>query len=229
MAAPTEDYHRAFSKDEVNALPLFRYEGPVTLIRTRKDLSAAFERIRDERLLGFDTESKPSFRKGVENPPALMQIACSDEVFLIQLGQVPFNDDMTGFLASPEHIKTGVAIGDDIRLLHKLHPVTATGLVDLRDIARAKGLASNGLRALAANFLRMRISKNAQCSNWGNKELTQQQIVYAATDAWVSRLIYDRMSELGFFAEDTTFSVTPERTGHALPGSPCQTVLPDER
>jgi len=210
MTAITEDHLRTFSKDEVNSLPLFRYEGPVTIVRTPGEFAAAFERIREERLLGFDTESKPAFRKGVINAPALIQIACSDRVFLIQLNRVPFNGEMASLLASSDHVKTGVAIGDDIRLLSKLCPFTADGLVDLRDVARAKGLSTRGLRTLAANFLHMRISKNAQCSNWGNNELTQQQIIYAATDAWVSRLIYEQMSELGFFAEDTTFSIEPD-------------------
>ncbi len=205
MAAVFEDHSRLFTKDEVNGLPLFRYEGPVTLVRTLDDLLAALERINEERLLGFDTESKPIFRKGSVSPPTLMQIACSDIVYLIQLTWLPFNERMASFLADPERIKTGVAIGDDIRMLNKIYPFTAAGLVDLRDIARIKNLATRGLRTLAANFLNLRISKNAQCSNWGNKELSAQQITYAATDAWVSRLVYERMSELGFFAEDATF------------------------
>ncbi|MDL2210914.1 3'-5' exonuclease domain-containing protein 2 [Desulfovibrio sp. OttesenSCG-928-O18] len=210
MTSAAEEYYRTFSKDEVNSMPLFRYEGQIVLVRTTKDLAAAFERIAEERLLGFDTESKPCFRKGMISPPTLMQIACSDVVFLIQLNWLPFNEAMASFLANPEHIKTGVAIGDDIRMLNKIHPFTAAGLVDLRDVARTKGLATRGLRTMAANFLHMRISKSAQCSNWGNKELSPQQVVYAATDAWVSRLVYERMSELGFFAEATTFSIDPE-------------------
>ncbi|CAK7038109.1 MAG: Ribonuclease D [Desulfovibrio sp.] len=210
MSSVTEDYQRIFSKEEVNTLPLFKYEGPITVVRTESELAAALERIRRERLLGFDTESKPNFHKGVISLPTLMQIACSDEVFLIQFPWVPFNEEMAALLASPDHVKTGVAIGDDIRQLNKIFPFTAAGLVDLRDVARAKGLSTRGLRTLAANFLHMRISKSAQCSNWGNKELSQQQILYAATDAWVSRLIYERMSEIGFFAEETTFSIAPE-------------------
>lgn len=209
MPAVFEEYSRVFTKDEVNSLPLFRYEGPVKLVHTLDELMAALERINEERLLGFDTESKPIFRKGMVSPPTLMQIACSDIVYLIQLTWMPFNEPMASFLADPERIKTGVAIGDDIRMLNKIHPFTAAGLVDLREIAQVKNLATRGLRTLAANFLRLRISKNAQCSNWGNKELSAQQITYAATDAWVSRLVYERMSELGFFTEDTTFSIEP--------------------
>jgi Ribonuclease D len=209
MTSLAEDYYRAFSKDDVNNLPLFRYEGPISIVRTEKEMAAAMERIQEDRLLGFDTESKPCFRKGMISPPTLIQIACSDIVFLIQLTWLPFSKPMADLLADPEHVKTGVAIGDDIRMLNKIHPFTASGLVDLRDVARAKGLSTRGLRTLAANFLHMRISKSAQCSNWGHKDLSAQQIVYAATDAWVSRLVYERMSEFGFFAEDTTFCIEP--------------------
>ena len=190
-------------------MPLFRYEGPIQLVRTQDDLLPALERINEERLLGVDTESKPCFHKGMVSPPALIQIACSDIVYLIQLTWLPFNKELADFFANPECVKTGVAIGDDIRQLNKICPFTAAGLVDLRDVARMQGLSTNGLRTLAANFLHMRISKGAQCSNWGNKELTSQQVTYAATDAWISRLVYERMSESGFFAESTTFSIHP--------------------
>lgn len=207
MSSVPAEYCRTFSKDEVNSLPLFRYEGPIALVRTKEELAQALEQLGEERLFGFDTESKPCFRKGMASPPALIQIASSEIVYLIQLTWLPFDEDMAEFFANPEYIKTGVAIGDDIRLLNKVHPFTAAGLVDLRDVARVQGLSTWGLRTLAANFLHMRISKGAQCSNWGNRDLTSQQITYAATDAWVSRLVYERMSELGFFAESTTFSI----------------------
>ncbi|MPM49530.1 hypothetical protein SDC9_96260 [bioreactor metagenome] len=101
----------------MNTLPLFRYEGPATVVRTQEELAAAIGRIREERLLGFDTESKPNFHKGVCNAPTLMQIACSDEVFLIQLNWLPFNEEMAAFMASPDHIKTGIAIGDEFAVM----------------------------------------------------------------------------------------------------------------
>ena len=209
MSFDAEDHYRSFTKDEVNTLPLFRYEGNVGLVRTPADLKMAIERIRQEKLLGFDTESRPCFTKGASSLPALIQVACSDIVFLFQLTWLSFDKKIASILADEDLIKTGVAIGDDIRMLAKMHRFTGAGLVDLKEVALAKGLATHGLRPLAANFLRVRISKNAQCSNWEHKELTAQQIAYAATDAWISRQIYERMSELGFFSEATTFSIYP--------------------
>ncbi len=201
MAYDLMGYCRTFSKEEVNSLPLFRYEGPVVVVRSREELAEALEHMRQERLLGFDTESRPCFRKGAVNTPSLVQIACSDIVFLIQLRQVPLDADLAAVLSDGFRIKAGVAIGDDIRLLAKLYPFSGAGLVDLGEVARSKGLTTRGLRTLAANFLGIRISKSAQCSNWEHDELSPQQIHYAATDAWVSRQVYERMSELGFFSE----------------------------
>ena len=90
-----------------------------------------------------------------------------------------------------------MAIGDDMRELSKLHPFTPAGLADVGAFARAQQIPSQGLRTLAANLFGLRISKGPQCSNWSVKVLSQRQILYAATDAWISRAIYLRMLELG--------------------------------
>ncbi len=201
MVCDLVEYCRSFSKEEVNSLPLFRYEGPVTVVRDKDELRDALDYMEEERLLGFDTESRPCFRKGVINSPSLVQIACSDMVFLIQLRFVPLGEELAALLSDNYRIKAGVAIGDDMRLLSRLFPFTGAGLVDLGEVARSKGLTTRGLRTLAANFLGIRVSKSAQCSNWELSDLSQQQISYAATDAWISRQVYERMSELGFFAE----------------------------
>ncbi len=194
------DIRRKFSKEEINALPLYHYSGNVSLIRDDDAMSHALERMRRDWLLGFDTESRPSFRKGIPNKPSLIQIACSDIVFLIQISRVALSHDFLALLEDPSIFKAGVAVHDDMRLLTTLVPFRADGVVDLGGVARDNGLATQGLRTLAANFLHVRISKGAQCSNWGQKELSSQQIAYAATDAWISRQVYLAMDRLGFFA-----------------------------
>lgn len=193
------DFSRKFTKDEVNSLPLFHYDGDVVLVRDEQTLSEAITRMKKERLLGFDTESRPCFRKGKMNNPALIQVACSDVVFLFQLTWLPFGRRLADILENPAYIKAGVAIKDDMRLLHGLFPFTGAGIVDLGEVAGSRGLETRGLRTLAANFLSVRISKGAQCSNWENKELSSQQTRYAATDAWVSRKVYQHMDDLDFF------------------------------
>ena len=198
------DYCRNVTKEEINALPLFRYDGATHVVRTAEELYSALDRMRQERILGFDTESRPCFRKGASSKPSLIQVACSDIVFLIQLSWLPLDDALASLLADPSIIKAGVAIGDDMKLLARSHPFEGRGLVDLGRVAGSRGLSTRGLRSLAANFLGIRVSKGAQCSNWEHKELTPQQISYAATDAWISREVYVYMDALGFFLTPDT-------------------------
>ncbi|MBO4300948.1 MAG: 3'-5' exonuclease domain-containing protein 2 [Desulfovibrio sp.] len=192
-----DDLRRRLSREEINALPLCHYEGPVYLIRTPQEWESALPDLLSAEVLGFDTETRPSFHKGKRNAPALVQLATEKAVYLIQLGHLPFGSYLVRILANPEQIKAGVGIRDDMGELARLCPFTPAGLVDLGAVARANRLSSQGLRTLAANFFGWRISKGSQCSNWGHAELTPKQIVYAATDAWIGRCLFLRMRELG--------------------------------
>ena len=196
-AAHTGAGHEKLSRDAINALPLFHYEGRISLARTVEEVEQAVFRLSGETLLGFDTETPPSFRKGKSYLPALVQIAGADEVVLFHLKWQPLGDALISLFENPAIIKTGVAVHDDMRFLAKITPFTPQSVVDLSEIARRNGVENRGLRGLAAAFLGLRISKGEQCSNWGNKELSPRQIRYAATDAWASRSVYLSMREAG--------------------------------
>jgi ribonuclease D len=191
------EYTRKLSKDEINAMPLRRYEGLVHLVRSHDDFAQALDYLRQEKVLGFDTETKPTFRKGKVNSPALVQLACADRVFLLQLTWMPLPNELAALFSAQGIVKAGVSVHDDMRDLCRLHPFEPAGVVDLGLVARARGISTQGLRNLAANFFGWRISKGMQCSNWSLQELSEGQITYAATDAWVGRLLYLRMAELG--------------------------------
>ena len=195
-----QDYTRKLSKEEINAMPLRRYEGPVRLVRTEDDMAQALEMLRKEKVLGFDTETKPTFRKGAINTPALIQLATAECVYLIQLTRLPFSADLARVLARRGAVKAGVSIHDDMRELQRMQAFNPAGVVDLGDVARERGISTQGLRNLAANFFGWRISKGMQCSNWSLTDLSEGQILYAATDAWVGRILYLRMRELGIIA-----------------------------
>jgi len=196
MAIP-EKYKRTFTKAEINQLPLRHYQGPVELVSSPEGLALAVDRLGRERLLGFDTETRPSFKKGVNHPPSLIQLAGSQTVYLFQVDQLPPANGLQSILADPAIIKTGVAVRDDIKDLKRIWPFEESGFIDLGELARRLDLKTHGLRNLAANFLGFRISKHAQVSNWSREELTPKQIIYAATDAWVSREIHLAMAGLG--------------------------------
>lgn len=166
------------------------WTGRIHVVRSRDELATAMRKLAGHTLLGFDTETRPAYKKGESYLPALLQLASEDEVFIFQLKHLGLAKPLCGILADASIIKAGVSLDFDIRELKKLSRFKAAGFVDLGDLAKEAGIKNHGLRGLAAVFLGLRISKGAQTSNWARDELTSQQIQYAATDAWVGRRLY---------------------------------------
>lgn len=191
--APLVFLHPSLNKEEINLLPLRSWEGEIILVQDEDSLGMALDCLQKESVLGFDTETRPTFTKGKACFPALIQLAAAHAVYLIQLTHIPFEKRLAELLSSPHILKAGVAIHDDMKALSRLYPFVPGGVADLAAMARARGIQAQGLRTLAANLLGFRISKSAQCSNWENRELSPQQIKYAATDAWVGRELYFHM------------------------------------
>lgn len=192
-------YQGKITKDEIMALPLRAWEGETNLIHKKEQVPAALEALAAETVLGFDTESRPAFRKGKYYPPSLIQLATRHTVYIFQISKLEIPQELCDILASKDIIKSGVAVRDDIKDLQRLKDFPEAGFVDLGVVAQDLKLETHGLRNLAAKFLGFRISKGARCTNWAAPRLTKQQIAYAATDAWVSREIYMAMESKGLF------------------------------
>ncbi|MUM78668.1 3'-5' exonuclease domain-containing protein 2 [Pseudodesulfovibrio sp. F-1] len=193
-----EQYLRPFTKDDINALPLRRYEGPVAVVRTEKQRTQALREMEGETLLGFDTETRPVFKKGRRpGPPALIQLATAACVYVFQINLLPMCNGLCDLMEDSRVTKTGVAVRDDILGLQKMADFEPRKFIDLSEITTAANMQTHGLRNMAANLLGFRISKSAQCSNWAKDNLTPQQVNYAATDAWVSRELYLALERLG--------------------------------
>ncbi|MBE0664812.1 MAG: 3'-5' exonuclease domain-containing protein 2 [Candidatus Aminicenantes bacterium] len=180
----------ALSKLEINLLPLKKYDGLVEVIADDARLRAVLPELAAERVLGFDIEVRPTFKSGDHFPPALVQMAGRNKVFLVQLKKLHSLHPLAGLFADAKIIKAGVAVDGDIEKLHEVMRFTAAGFIDLGKLAAKKGIKAMGVRTLAAQLLGMRISKGAQCSNWERSELTPAQVLYAATDAWVCRELF---------------------------------------
>lgn len=185
------------TKHNINELPLYSYTGIITFVDTDEVAKKALHEISFQPVIGFDTETKPTFRKGVIHNPSILQVAVPNHVFIFSLRHLGLSETLRCFLENPHIIKTGVAIHDDFKGLARIAPFFPQGTLDLAHIATQHGISNPGLRGLTAYFLGKRISKSEQCSNWARKELTDKQRLYAATDAWVSLKIYLRMSEMG--------------------------------
>lgn len=184
----------ALSREEINALPISRYEGPVDVVHTPEDVKRACKALAKESILGFDTETRPTFRKGEFYFPSLVQLAGSTSVYLFPLKEKIIPSPLKSLLSDGMVLKTGVSLAYDIKQLNAMDPFEPAGFIALEALARALRIKNQGLRGLAAAVFGFRISKRAQCSNWGRAALTPTQINYAATDAWISRRLYIELS-----------------------------------
>ena len=187
-------------KDDINLLPLEKYEGSVVLVDRRDQLKGAFERINKEKFVGFDTETKPVFVKGETNEVSLLQIALPDAVYLIRIHQTGLGDEIIGFFENEQIQKLGVGLRDDLIFLRRIKEFTPAGFVELNELVNKINIEANGLRKLTAIILGFRISKNAQVSNWEAPVLNEKQIIYAATDAWVCLEMFKKLSELNLIS-----------------------------
>jgi ribonuclease D len=191
-----EELLRELSREEVNELPIKRYEGEVRLVESAQQLERAVVEWREERVVGFDTETRPAFRPGESYLPALAQIATARLVYLLPLQRLDGSGALRTLLAAEHTAKAGVGMPDDMRALRKSFEFAEKSIVDLGAIARRHGLKQSGVRYLAARFLGTRIPKGTKTSNWAAPRLAPQQIAYAATDAWICREIYLKFEEL---------------------------------
>jgi len=189
---------RTIPHEELMQLPIVRYRGAIHFIVTEKDLHRALQEIRCEHVVGFDTETRPTFRKGQFHAPSLVQIATSHAVHLFQLARLDFSHALAEVFGNAQIIKAGVALGRDLSELQKVFPFKAENVVDLGDIAKHRGMAQTGLRNLTGLFLGGRITKGPQTSNWSQPTLSPKQQLYAATDAWACRELYLRFEGLGW-------------------------------
>ena len=171
----------------------FKYRGKITLVDSGEILDRAARFISAEKVLGFDVETKPSFKKGEVHPPALMQIATFKEVFLIRLLKFDWFEILKPVLESETTIKAGIGILDDVRKLLSAGRFLPAGFVEIGQLARKTGCQKSSLKYLAKEIMGLEISKKSRLTNWEKTVLTEDQIAYAAADAYLSRELFLRL------------------------------------
>ena len=186
---------KKITKEEINQLPIARFEGEIIIVNTPELLQSALDQLEQEKILGFDTETRPAFKKGVSYDPSLIQLCGENQAFLIQIKQSGFSDRLIALLSNKDIIKAGVAIKYDLKKLRELRDFEPEGFIELANLAKDLGYESLGLRSLSAAVFGFRITKSASTSNWAAEKLNNKQIHYAATDAWVGRMLYCKLTE----------------------------------
>lgn len=190
---PEEGLKISISHEEINRLPLRTFEGKTVVVSDVSNLPKAIREIEKHEVVGFDTETRPSFKRGQFYKVSLLQLAVPGKAFLIRVNHTGLPEELTALFENSNIIKTGVGIRDDIKALQKLRPFEPAGFLDLSTLAKQAGLQVESVKKLTALLLGFRISKSAQTSNWEVATFTQKQIEYAATDAWVCLELYSKL------------------------------------
>jgi ribonuclease D len=193
-----EEYQYTISKDEINDYELGSFDGDVVIVEDIQTAESVIKKLSFCTVLGFDTESKPSFRKGEHHPISLIQLSTENKAYLFRINKMEEKPDFSSIFSNTEIVKVGLGIKDELIELEKALQTECNYFIDLEKVANYHKFHQRGVRALAAFFLKIRISKSAQKSNWERNELTEQQQKYAATDAWVCLMIYNSMTEKNF-------------------------------
>ena len=169
------------------------FQGKIHLICSDAELAAVTAGLNSAKILGFDTETKPAFRKGEFYPVALLQLSTPEVAYLFRLNKIGLPKSIVRLFENPNISIVGIGIRDDIKDLKKLRDFEPKGFVDLNELGSQLGFESIGARNFSGMFMKHRISKSQQVSNWENPVLTDSQIRYAATDAWICLEIYEKM------------------------------------
>ena len=186
-------YSATISKEEIQDKPLIQFKGNIHIIDNPSQANIAISELNKQKYIGFDTETKPSFKKGKKNKVAILQLATESDAYLFRLHKY-FPMDVIDIMESKDIIKIGAAIKDDLSGLQKYHNFNPQGFLELQDFVKQYNIENNGLKKLTAIILDSRISKGQQTSNWENEILSESQQLYASTDAWICLKIYNTLT-----------------------------------
>lgn len=178
-------------------MPKVLFPGRIFVVYTESDAEKAVAYLKDQRIVGVDTETRPSFKRGTTHKVALLQISTQDTCFLFRLNRIGMPDSLQEFLMS-DTLKIGLSLKDDFNSLRKrqdMHPDRGNW-VELQEYVGKFGIEDRSLQKIYANLFGEKISKNQRLSNWEADVLSEGQKLYAATDAWACVEIYNCLSEL---------------------------------
>lgn len=188
--------YNKFDKAKIATLPRVLFEGRIVVVLTERDAEKAVRYLLSQPILGVDTETRPSFKKGETHQVALLQVSSYDVCFLFRLNQLGLSPSVKRLLEDTRVPKIGLSLRDDMLSLHKLGDFNAGYFIDLQDHVREIGVEDMSLQKLYANFFAQKISKREQLTNWEADILQDKQKRYAATDAWSCIMLYEELQRL---------------------------------
>lgn len=189
-------YKISISPEEIEKLEPASFPGKIKVIDSLGlEYLKAVRYLKKQKIVGFDTESRPSFSPGQPHyGVSLLQLSGAERAFLFRIkliGDIP--RALRSILSDERILKVGAAVNDDVRGLEKHHNFVPKGFVDLQKIVWEYGIKDKAVKKMAAIIMGIRISKTQQLSNWEAETLSEAQQAYAATDAWVCRQMYIKL------------------------------------
>lgn len=191
----TNTFINKLSNEQTAQLPAIEFEGEIRIIDQESEIEAACKFLMKHPVVGFDTETRPSFQPGVMYRVSLLQLSTPRLCFLFRLNKIPLAKPIMEVLEAKNILKIGADVAGDLRSLRKLRNFRDGGFVDLQSIAQEWGVEEKSLRKMSAIVLGKRVSKAQRLSNWEAQKLTDKQKIYAATDAWVCTEIFERLQQ----------------------------------
>lgn len=186
----------SIEKSEIQQMPQVIFPGDIHIIDSIYHVNEAVNVLKHCDLVGFDTETRPSFRKGVVHKTALIQISTPDECFLFRTCKIGVPESLAQYLASPQYTKVGLSLHDDFKILSKFNNCDEPqGFIDLQDVVGDYCITDISLQKIYAILFGGKIAKGQQLTNWEAPELTPAQQNYGAVDAWACLLIYNYLTQ----------------------------------
>ncbi len=205
-----DSIHLSIPKQVIATLPPVEFDGGIQVVDSMDKARIALRELTRARIVGFDTETRPSFRKGQLHKVALMQLATDDFCFLFRLNKLGMFDALKDFLADPGVTKIGLSVHDDFNSLGRSGEISPDGFIELQNFVKQYCIDDISLQKIYAIVFGEHISKGQRLSNWEAPELTPQQQRYAAIDAWACLRLYRHLSDGHFDPAESPYIVVPQ-------------------
>lgn len=210
-----ECFRISIDKQIVSEMPTVTFSGAITVVDRADDVAEAVRYLRGHDMVGFDTETKPNFRKGVTNRVSLIQVSTLDRSFLFRINKMGFTPELREFMECEDVLKVGVSLKDDFHVLHRIAEFEPRNFVELQEMVKMYHIADASLQKIYAILFGERISKSQRLSNWEAVQLTGAQMVYASIDAWACLRIYSHLLSGAFDPETSPYIVHEVETEEA--------------
>lgn len=206
-------FQPTITNEQTAELPSAHFDGNIIIVDRDYQIMDVCRDLARQKIIGFDTETRPSFKAGVTNKVALLQLSTRERCYLIRLCRIKLHNTLLKILSNPNIVKIGADVAGDLRALHALRNFNERGFIDLQHIASNWGIEEKSLRKMSAIVLGQRVSKAQRLSNWEAATLTPQQKMYAATDAWICIQIYDKLLSEPHVEEKSNLTPQDDITG----------------